>query len=59
LHSTQTAITSAKNITSQNITIQYSKYKPMFSYIMFMVSWWNSAVHWWDPRATNGPVARL
>jgi hypothetical protein len=49
---------SAKNITSQNI-IQYSMYKPMFSYIMFTVVGGNSAVYSWDPRATNGPVARL
>ena len=35
LHSTQTAVMSAKNVTSQNI-IQYSMYKPMISYVMLM-----------------------
>jgi len=58
LHSTQRAITSAKNIVLQKI-IHYCLYEHIFSYIILRSIEGKSVVRSWDNSAMHGLAAML
>jgi hypothetical protein len=58
LHSTETAVTSEKNISLILQSKHYCMYERILSYVMFKVHWWKLSSSQL-PSAINGPITGL